>query len=152
MHFLLERMAEPNKLTALDKEVCGLSPAILVDVGVPVAPPIEDFVYRRWRLVTALMLLYLLPRILPDTLAAASIVCCLAEGHRGCRRAHCLCSLLLPCRSGPRRRNGFVCLYVVLDTLLRIVPLGHWVRLANDDGFEYSLWNLPHRPTHLLGS
>jgi hypothetical protein len=31
-------LAEPNKLTTLDEEVLRFSPAVLVDVGVPVAP------------------------------------------------------------------------------------------------------------------
>jgi hypothetical protein len=34
-HIVLKRLTEPKELPALGKEMCGFSPPVLVDVGVP---------------------------------------------------------------------------------------------------------------------
>jgi hypothetical protein len=38
-HLVLKRLAEPKELPALDEEMRGFSPSVLVDVGVPGTPP-----------------------------------------------------------------------------------------------------------------
>jgi hypothetical protein len=40
-HLVLKRLTEPKELPALDKEMRGFLPPILVDVGVPSTPSIE---------------------------------------------------------------------------------------------------------------
>jgi hypothetical protein len=41
LHLLLKHLTEPKKLPALDEEMCGIFPPVLVDVGVPGTPPLS---------------------------------------------------------------------------------------------------------------
>jgi hypothetical protein len=54
--------------------MCWFSPSILVDVGVPGAPPIEHLFRRNWWLVTTPTPLRFWPRIAAGTSATASVV------------------------------------------------------------------------------
>jgi hypothetical protein len=74
-YLFLKRLAEPEELPALDVEMCQFSPSILVEVGVPGTPPVQQFFCRGWWLVTMPTPLRLWPRIAAGTSAATSVVC-----------------------------------------------------------------------------
>jgi hypothetical protein len=40
-HLVLKLLTEPKELPALDKEMRGFSPPVLIDVGVPGTPSVE---------------------------------------------------------------------------------------------------------------
>jgi hypothetical protein len=74
-HVFLECLAQSNELTTLDEEMGCLSPTILVEVGVLVTSPVEDFVHQgRW-LVVASAPFCLWPGVTAGVSTVASIVC-----------------------------------------------------------------------------
>jgi hypothetical protein len=74
LHLFLKRLTEPKEFPALDEEMCWFSPSVLVDVGVPGTPSVEQFFRRGWWLVATLMPLCFWPQIVAGTSAAASMV------------------------------------------------------------------------------
>jgi hypothetical protein len=60
-YLLLKRLAEPEEFSTLDEEMCRFSPSILVEIGVPGTPPVEQFFHRGWWLVTTPMPLHFWP-------------------------------------------------------------------------------------------
>jgi hypothetical protein len=70
----LKRLTEPKKLHALDEEMCGFSPPILVDVGVPGTSPVEHFFHRKRWLIATLAPLRFWPRIAASASTTASVV------------------------------------------------------------------------------
>jgi hypothetical protein len=73
-HLVLKRLTEPKELPALDEEMRGFLPSILVDVGVPGTPSVEHFFCRKWRLITTPMPLCFWPRIAVGASTTASVV------------------------------------------------------------------------------
>jgi hypothetical protein len=74
LHLVLKRLTEPKELSALDKEMRGFSPPILVDVGVPGTPSIEHLFHRKWWCITTPTPFRSWPRVAADAYTAASIV------------------------------------------------------------------------------
>jgi hypothetical protein len=73
-HLVLKRLTKPKKLPALDKEMRGLSPPILVDVGVPGTSSFEHLFRRKWWCITTLTPFRFWPRVVAGAYTAASVV------------------------------------------------------------------------------
>jgi hypothetical protein len=73
-HLVLKHLAEPKELPALNKEMRGFSPPVLVDVGVPGTPSVEHFFRRKWRCITTPMPFCFWPRVAAGASTTASVV------------------------------------------------------------------------------
>jgi hypothetical protein len=73
-HLVLKRLTEPKELPALDKEMRGFSPPILVDVGVSGTPSIEHLFHRKWRCITTLTPFRPCSRVTAGASTTASVV------------------------------------------------------------------------------
>jgi hypothetical protein len=74
LHLVLKRLTEPKELSALDKEMRGFSPPVLVDVGVPGTPSIEHLFHQKWWCITTPTPFRSWPRVVADASTAASVV------------------------------------------------------------------------------
>jgi hypothetical protein len=73
-HLILKRLTEPKELPALDKEMCGFLPPVLVDVGVPGTPSVEHLFRRKWRCITTPTPFRPWPQVAAGASTAASVV------------------------------------------------------------------------------
>jgi hypothetical protein len=73
-HLVLKRLTGPKELPALDKEMRGFSPPVLVDVGVPGTPSIEHLFRRKWWCITTPTPFRSWPRVAAGASTAASVV------------------------------------------------------------------------------
>jgi hypothetical protein len=73
-HPILKSLTEPKELPALDKEMRGFSPPILVDVGVPGTPSVEHLLRQKWWCITTPTPFRSWPRVTAGTSTTASVV------------------------------------------------------------------------------